>query len=325
MVFIAALFIIGISLVVYKTSKKYAKNNESKLAFIGVGVGAVIAVLQIFTVVPAGMVGVVDFFGNVNDNTLRSGVNIVNPFANVVKFSIKTQEVKETMNVPSMEGLPIQLEISLLYSLDPVNASKIYKTVGEDYAEIILVPQFRSVVRGVTSKYDAKALYTASREKLAAEIKDELENLVGPRGITIESAPMRQITLPSGLTASIEEKLKAYVPEAEVVKLESMREYFKNSNKLDALLLTAQRGSAWSLIYPDYSVAVPKPDIINVPLAYAMAPGDQDMANFISTWIELKKEDGTIDKLYNYWILGESEATRKPRWSIIRNVLHWTD
>ena len=40
-------------------------------------------------------------------------------------------------------------------------------------------------------------------------MKDELEKLVGPRGITIESAPMRQIILPSGLTASIEEKLKA--------------------------------------------------------------------------------------------------------------------
>ena len=40
-------------------------------------------------------------------------------------------------------------------------------------------------------------------------MKDELEKLVGPRGITIEAAPMRQIILPGGLTASIEEKLKA--------------------------------------------------------------------------------------------------------------------
>jgi len=105
--------------------------------------------------------------------------------------------------------LSVQLEISLLYSLDPENASKIYKTVGEDYANIILIPQFRSVVRGVTSKYDAKALYTASREQLSLEIKNELEKLVGPRGITIEFAPMRQIILPQGLTAAIEEKLKS--------------------------------------------------------------------------------------------------------------------
>lgn len=124
---------------------------------------------------------------------------------------------------------------------------------------------------------------------------------------------------------SIESKLKAYAPDAEVVKLGSMRDYFRQSEDLDALLLTAQRGSAWSLVYPDYSVAVPEPDIVNVPLAYAMAPENKDLANFISTWIELKKQDGTIDKLYNYWILGKAKALKRPRWSIIRNVLHWTD
>ena len=117
-------------------------------------------------------------------------MNLVNPVAKVVKFSIKTQELKEVMNVPSKEGLSVQLEISLLFRLDPDNANIIYKTVGPNYAEIILMPQFRSVVRGVTARYQAKALYTASREKLAGEIMDELTGLVGPRGITIETAAL---------------------------------------------------------------------------------------------------------------------------------------
>jgi len=209
MVFIVGLAIIVISVVTYLNMRKYGRYKEAQMSFAGMAVGAIISFLQLFTVVPAGNVGVVDFLGNVSDNTLKAGVNIVNPMANVIKFSIKTQEIREMMNVPSKEGLPIQLEVSLLYNLDPENASKIYKTVGENFREIILIPQFRSVVRGVTAKYDAKALYTASREQLAAEMRQELEKLVGPRGILIESAPMRQITLPSGLTASIEEKLKA--------------------------------------------------------------------------------------------------------------------
>jgi regulator of protease activity HflC (stomatin/prohibitin superfamily) len=126
-----------------------------------------------------------------------------------VKFSIKTQEFKEEMNVPSEEGLSVNLEISLLYRLNPDQANQIYKTVGQNYGDIILIPQFRSVVRGVTAKYQAKALYTASREKLANEIMDELSALVNPRGIQIEAAALRQIVLPPGLTKSIEEKLQA--------------------------------------------------------------------------------------------------------------------
>jgi len=209
MVFIVGLAVIIISVLTYLNMKRYGRYKEAQMSFVGIGIGAVISILQLFTVVPAGNVGVVDFLGMVSDNTLKAGVNIVNPMANVIKFSVKTQEIREVMNVPSKEGLQIQLEVSLLYNLDPENASHIYKTVGENFREIILIPQFRSVVRGVTAKYDAKALYTASREQLAAEMRQELEKLVGPRGILIESAPMRQITLPSGLTASIEEKLKA--------------------------------------------------------------------------------------------------------------------
>lgn len=209
MFFIFALIILAVSILVYINTKKMGRVQEAKLSIIGIALGGVLALVQVFTVVPAGTVGVVDFLGNVSNTTLKSGVNFVNPMANVIKFSIMTHELKETMNVPSKEGLPVQLEISLLFSLDPEKAANVYKTVGENYEEIILVPQFRSVVRGVTSKYDAKALYTASREQLAVEMKDELEKLVGPRGITVESAPMRQIILPSGLTSSIEQKLQA--------------------------------------------------------------------------------------------------------------------
>ncbi len=168
-----------------------------------------IALTQCWTIIPAGHTGVIDFLGNVSDETLKPGVSLVNPMAKIEKMSIKTQELKEMMSVPSKEGLSVNLEISLLFKLNSDMANEIYKTVGPEYAEIILVPQFRSVVRGVTARYEAKALYTASREKLAGEILDELGKLVGPRGITVEQAPLRQIQLPARLTQSIEEKLQA--------------------------------------------------------------------------------------------------------------------
>lgn len=198
-----------VAFVVYRSAKKRFSKTEANFALLGFAVATLITVMQFFTVIPAGAVGVVDFLGNVSANTLKSGVNMVNPLANVIKFSIKTQEFKEEMNVPSNEGLSIQLEISLLYHLNPENANNIYRTVGEDYTNRILIPQFRSVVRGVTAKYEAKALYTSGREVLSKEIETELNKLVSERGIVVEAAPLRQIILPPGLTVSIEEKLKA--------------------------------------------------------------------------------------------------------------------
>ncbi len=171
--------------------------------------GALLAFLQLFTVIPAGHVGVVDFFGSVSPETLKAGINMRNPLATIHKFSVKTQEIKETMDVPSKEGLTVQLELSTLYHLDPERAAEVYKTIGPNYLEVVLEPQFRSVARGVTAGYEAKALYTSEREMLAETILKDLQKLVGPRGIVVEASPLRRVGLPGGLTQAIEEKLRA--------------------------------------------------------------------------------------------------------------------
>jgi len=209
MLFIIALVATVIAYFVYRNAKNRRNKSESSFALIGIAVAVLIAISQFWTIIPAGHTGVIDFLGTVSDETLKPGVNMVNPIAKIEKMSIKTQELQELMSVPSKEGLSVNLEISLLFKLNSDMANQIYKTVGPNYADIILVPQFRSVVRGVTARYEAKALYTASRERLAGEILDELGKLVGPRGITVEQAPLRQIQLPARLTQSIEEKLQA--------------------------------------------------------------------------------------------------------------------
>ena len=37
----------------------------------------------------------------------------------------------------------------------------------------------------------------------------------------------------------------------------------------------------------------------------------------------LKKKDGTIDDLYDYWILGKDPKEKEPRWCVLRDVLGW--
>jgi hypothetical protein len=45
--------------------------------------------------------------------------------------------------------------------------------------------------------------------------------------------------------------------------------------------------------------------------------------DFVNIWIDLKKKDKTIKALYDHWILGKAAEKKEPRWSIIRDVLHW--
>lgn len=120
--------------------------------------------------------------------------------------------------------------------------------------------------------------------------------------------------------------LKTYLPQAEIVRLQSPVEFFEQrNNEVDAMLLSAERGSTFTLIYPEFSVAIPQPDVLAVPVSIAMARDAEGLEDYINAWLRLKREDQTIQQLYRYWILGGGAAPKQPRWSVIRDVLGWVD
>jgi regulator of protease activity HflC (stomatin/prohibitin superfamily) len=216
MIFLLAVVVAVVAFFVWRSAagksgqNTVASRSVARVAAMVAGAFALLALLECFTQVPAGYVGVVDFFGIVSEKTLPSGINFVNPLANVVKFTIQTQEHKETMQVLSREGLTIGLEISALYRLNPDSAARVYKTVaGGDYETIILIPQFRSISRSVTASFQASALYSTERERLGIAIQEELARTVAPRGVTIEATPLRNVALPTQLTEAIEQKQRA--------------------------------------------------------------------------------------------------------------------
>jgi Na+/H+-dicarboxylate symporter len=120
------------------------------------------------------------------------------------------------------------------------------------------------------------------------------------------------------------DKLTRMLPNARVVRVSGASELFQyDALGTDAALLTAERGSAWTLLHPELSVVVPQPNPIRIPLAFAVGRRDAAFAAFLNSWIDLKRQDGTLDLLYRHWILGADAVARQPRWSVMRDVLHW--
>ena len=197
-------------------------------SYVGLGIALIVALFILlaggpFRTVPAGHVGVKDFFGQVSSDTLPPGIRIVFPLTRVVKMSVQTQEMKEIAEVPSKEGLILSLETSLLFQLDPAKAADIYRTVGSDYQGTIVEPQFRSAIREITASYEAKALYSAEREKIAGEIFALFRRLAGDRGIMVQQVLLRKIGLPPVVANAIQEKLRRE-QEAEQMKFVLQKE-----------------------------------------------------------------------------------------------------
>lgn len=116
------------------------------------------------------------------------------------------------------------------------------------------------------------------------------------------------------------------LPNAQIIALEAAEDFFSDSGHgADAMLLTAEEGAAYAYRYPRYTVVKAKRGGIRTPAAYAVPKGDAEMIEFVSNWVDLKRKEGSVDSLYDYWMLGGVIKSKEPRWSIIRDVLHWID
>ena len=216
-------------------------------------------------------------------------------------------------NVEMAHALARDLGIALEFV--PISLTLMAEQLYTGYCDIVMAPVTVTPEQAQTMIFSTP--YTD--QTLAFIVKDHRRNEFNSRASIrrLQSPLIGVLNIPYYMN-----KVRQYLPQATLVVLNSPREFFESrGTELDALVFSAESGSAWSLRYPAYTVAIPKPDVLAVPLAYPMARGDQDLVNFINTWIELKKKDGTIAALYDHWILGKHATPKQPRWSVLRNVL----
>ena len=143
-----------------------------------------------------------------------------------------------------------------------------------------------------------------------------------PRWSVVEQTPGFRV----GLTSTeLARGLFTRLFRRSLTTLQTYREFFgPNPEGLEGVLMSAEAGSAWTIIYPQYDVVIPEPRASR-PIALALAKQNGPLTTIIDDWIRLKMVDGTIDRLHEYWIQGKGAEKKEPRWSIIRDVLHWVE
>lgn len=187
-------------------------NTGHIFRLIAIAIGAFLAVIFLFasvTRVDTGHVGVLTLFGRVTGEVLPEGMHVISPFKANNALSVQTQTLKESANVPSSEGLMMNLDTSLIYHLNPSQAADVFQKTGADYEDKVVEPMLRAAIREATASHTANALYTGEREMVAKQISEELLAQLTPRGLIVENVLLRDIQLPSTLKASIEAKQQA--------------------------------------------------------------------------------------------------------------------
>ncbi|MEB3309831.1 MAG: prohibitin family protein [Snowella sp.] len=176
------------------------------------------SVSRFLVVIPTGEVGIVERFGQVSTNTLPPGMYWVNPLGEVMTFSTRLQDLKETVDSTSKEGLNFKLDVSLQYRLDPTKAAEVYQKLGNNEKEIIQ-SRFRSLIREITASYDLNAIYGEKRPIIADSLHRAMTEQLQPLGFIVEETLLRNIILPDSIQAVIQQKV-ATQQETEKLALE---------------------------------------------------------------------------------------------------------
>lgn len=249
----------------------------------------------------------------------KRGVIRVGHLSEVVPFAYVNQAGDLVgLDIDLAHALAREMEVALEFI--PMDRDLLTEQLDADrfdlaLSQLAITPE-RSLVTALTRPY--------MHVNAAFIVKDRRRREFATRQSLRQLGPQR-IAFPARLPY-FDAIVRDFIPEAELVHIHRLGQFFEaGDEEFDALLFSAEAGSALNLIHPEYTVVVPQPDPIRVPLVMIAARGDVEFVNFLNSWIELKKSDTTIDRLYRYWVLGKDSRAREPRWSVIRNVLHWVE
>jgi len=177
-----------------------------------------LAVASSCTVVRPSQVGVKSTLGKIKGKIRQPGPVVFNPFVSkIIKVNVRTMNLSIKENLPSKEGLTILSESSILYHIKADDVPKIIQETGLNYEDNLILPVFRSAASDVCSRYYAKDMHSAKRNEIEKEIQKRLAEVCEEKGFIIEAVLLKSISLPAGLTKSIETKLEA---EQEALRME---------------------------------------------------------------------------------------------------------
>ena len=139
---------------------------------------------------------------------LGEGFHIIAPWNQVYIYNVKQQEVFESkMQVLSSNGLEISLDISVLYQPKIEDLGILHKTKGENYLNVIIIPQIRAVARSVVGRYTPEQLYSTKRDAIQNEIFEETKKVVEGQYVQLNAVLVRDVTLPVTIREAIGRKL----------------------------------------------------------------------------------------------------------------------
>lgn len=150
------------------------------------------------------------------DTVYGEGIHLILPFNKMYVYNVRTQQFRDTIDALTVDGLNVRVRYSVRYFLPTETLPLLHQRVGPNYANVVIRPEMRSVVRTVFGQYKPEEIYTA--QKAIQERVSELSKIrLEARFIDLDDVPLESITLPPRISQAIESKMAYQQLEGEYV------------------------------------------------------------------------------------------------------------
>jgi prohibitin 2 len=200
----------------YPYDDPHLNSNSSKRilriaipAIVGVIIVAILIVSSV-KIVDAGNRGVLLNFGAVDvSRSLDEGIHFVVPVRdNVVQMEVRTQKITEDTVSASQDLQDVSTQVALNYHLDPDNAQVVYRQLGIDYANRVIVPAIQESVKQVTARFNAEELIT-QRESVKTEIEQQIRARLAAYNIIVDTISITEFQFSPEFVRAVEAKVAA--------------------------------------------------------------------------------------------------------------------
>lgn len=225
--------------------------------------GLLICLIGCIKTVPTGSTGIVTTFGKIEDITLDAGIHFMSPWKKVINMDNRTQKQSIEMQCFSSDIQEVNVIYTVNYQINKSNAQEIYRTIGTEYFDKIVMPKTLESVKSVFAKYTAENLI-ASRASLSKEIETILMPDLANQNIQITSTSIENIDFTDAFTNAVEakqvaeqNKLKAQTEQAQATleaEAAAERQVIKAQADADAAIVAAKADAEVAQISADSSL-----------------------------------------------------------------------
>ena len=196
--------IIGVVVTIYNV----IESGVGTATVTGISTLVIVAILiglSCMASVPTGHTGVLTTFGRVEDRTMEAGMNFKAPWQSVIKMDNRVQKQTVDLICFSSDIQEVSMKYTLNYQISSKDAMTIYKTIGVDYYNNIIVPNITEAVKTSVAHYNAEAL-VSGRSELSSVIQEDLTNRLANYNIIVVSASIEDMDFTDAFTNAVEAK-----------------------------------------------------------------------------------------------------------------------